>query len=324
MSVILLLSIITFAILSYHFIEGMSFLDAVYMTVITISTVGFGEVRPLSPQGRLITIIIIGTWITIGAYTISSLFKMLVEGEIGEIFGRKKVEKQISQLKNHYIICGYGRIGKLICRELRDNNIDFVAIDHGAAPVDQMERENILYLPKDATSEEVLLQAGLMTAKGIVPALSSDADNVFITLTARGLRPDIYILARASDESSLLKLKRAGANRVDLPYAIGGKRMAQALVKPTVGDFIDFAIMDMDSNMGLGIEETRIGDRSNLVGKNLIESNLRFDYGVIIVTIKKATGKMIFNPSSKEVLEGGDTLVVLGKKEDLIRLKKNL
>ncbi|HPB80440.1 MAG TPA: TrkA C-terminal domain-containing protein, partial [Spirochaetota bacterium] len=138
------------------------------------------------------------------------------------------------------------------------------------------------------------------------------------------LRPDIYILARASDESSLLKLKRAGANRVDLPYAIGGKRMAQALVKPAVGDFLDFAVMEMDKNLGLGMEEVLIREHSNLVGKNLIQSNVRQDYGIIIVAIKKHTGEMTFNPVSTEVLYANDTLVILGKKEDLYRMKKKI
>jgi voltage-gated potassium channel len=322
LSLVLILVVIVIGILSYHFVEGMSYLEAIYMTVITISTVGFGEVKPLTAQGRIVTILIIFTWLTIGAYTISNLFKLLVEGEFGKIYGRKKVEKQILKLRDHYIVCGFGRIGKLICRELDENDMDFVAIDHGPTAAEQMERAGILYLSKDATSEEVLMEAGLMHARGIVTALSSDADNVFITLTARGLRPDIFILARASDESSLTKLKRAGANRVDLPYAIGGKRMAQALVKPTVGDFIDFAIMDMDANMGLGIEEMVIGERSHLAGKNLIESNIRGEYGVIIVAIKKAGGVMVFNPSSKEILEMNDTVVVLGRKEELLRLKK--
>ena len=323
-SLFLLSGIIAFGVIGYHKVENMSIIDSLYMTIITISTVGFGEVKPLSVEGRIITMIIIGTWITIGAYTIGNLFRVLVEGELSKTFGRKKLEKQISQLKNHYIICGYGRIGKLICRELQNNDIDFVAIDNDPDAVEQMDKDKLLFIPKDATLEDVLMSAGLMQAKGIVTALRSDADNVFISLTARELRPDIYILARASDESSLLKLKRAGANRVDLPYAIGGKRMAQALVKPAVGDFLDFAVMEMDKNLGLGMEEVLIRENSNLVGKNLIQSNVRQDYGIIIVAIKKHTGEMTFNPVSTEVLYANDTLVILGKKEDLYRMKKKI
>lgn len=161
-SLFLLSGIISFGVIGYHKIENMSIIDSLYMTIITISTVGFGEVKPLSVEGRIITMIIIGTWITIGAYTIGNLFRVLVEGELSKTFGRKKLEKQISQLKNHYIICGYGRIGKLICRELQNNDIDFVAIDNDPDAVEQMDKDKLLFIPKDATLEDVLISAGLM------------------------------------------------------------------------------------------------------------------------------------------------------------------
>jgi voltage-gated potassium channel len=176
----------------------------------------------------------------------------------------------------------------------------------------------MLYLPLDATVDSTLLTAGIMRAKGIVTAVGSDADNVFITLTAKGLRPDIFVLSRASDEKNEIKLQRAGANRVISPYVIGGKRMAHVLIRPTVMDFIDIAVADV--NLGLQMEECRIQPTSNLVGKNLVESNLRRDYGVIIVLIKKNDGLMKFNPQPNEVLEGNDILVVMGKKEDMRRM----
>ena len=321
-SFLLLSGVLVFGSAAYHFIEGMTYFEGLYMTVITISTVGFGEVRPLSPMGRLITMMIISTGIMLGAYTIGTLLRMFIEGEISRTFGRRKLEKQISALKDHYIICGFGRIGKLIARELADNGIPFVVIENDLASIDQLQKERHLFLALDATTEESLTAAGIMRAKGIVTALRSDADNVFITLTARGLRQDIYILSRASEESSVMKLKRAGATRVDLPYTIGGKRMAQALVRPAVGDFIDLAIMDMDKEMGLGMEQVPASAGSGLVGKNLVESNIRKDYGVIIVAIKKHTGRMNFNPAPAERLEAHDMLVVMGKKEDLLRMHR--
>jgi voltage-gated potassium channel len=318
LSLILLLLTITYGVLGFHFVEDMPYFDALYMTVITISTVGFQEVRPLSTAGRVLTMTIISGGIMIAAYTIGTLVRVLIEGEFKKTFGRRKVEKQISALKDHYIICGYGRIGSLICQELREYQKDFVVIENHDAAIERMEADKVLYLTLDATVDSTLISAGIMRARGIVPAVGSDSDNVFITLTAKGLRPDIFVLARASDEKNEIKLKRAGATRVVSPYLIGGKRMAQVLIKPTVVDFIDIAVTE--GSLGLLMEECRIKPNSDMVGKNLVESNLRRDYGVIVVLIKKHDGTMIFNPQSTETLEANDLLVVLGKKEDMKRM----
>ena len=317
-SFILLFSIIAYGVIGYHVIEGMDFFDALYMTIITISTVGFQEVKPLSNAGRILTITIISGGITVAAYTIGTLVRSFVEGEIKKMFGRRKVEKMISEMNNHYIICGYGRIGRLVCSELRDYGMGFVVIENNPQSIETMDADKVLYVSLDATVDDTLLKAGIMKARGIVTAVGSDADNVFITLTARGLRPDIFILARASDERNEMKLNRAGATRVVSPYLIGGKRMAQVLIRPTVVDFIDVAVSD--GHLGLQMEECRIKKDSPLAGKNLVESGLRKDYGVIIVLIKKHHGAMIFNPLPGEVLEGNDILVVLGRKEDMKRM----
>ncbi len=318
----LLTGTILFGVMGYHFIEGMTFFESLYMTVITISTVGFMEVRPLSTPGRVLTMVIISTGIVIGAYTLGTLLRMLIEGEIRKTFGRRKVERMISSMKDHFIICGYGRIGSLICRELLAQKIDFVVIERDPDMVEELERERILFLPTDATNDDSLLEAGIMRARGIVTAVKSDADNVFITLTAKGIRPDIFIVARSSDEGNESKLLRAGATRVVSPYLIGGKRMAQILIRPTVVDFIDIAVME--SSLGLMMEEARVKQGSPLVGKNLIESNLRRDYGVIIVLIKKMNGELIFNPVPTEILEKDDVIVVLGKTDDMKRLRKTI
>jgi voltage-gated potassium channel len=198
------------------------------------------------------------------------------------------VQKQISELKDHFIVCGFGRIGRIISNELAADDIDFVVIEQDSAIIEKIESKNYLFLEMDATSEEALLKAGIMEANGIVTALASDADNVFITLTAKGLQPDIYILARASHENNEDKLSRAGASRV--------------------------------VSLGLMMEEATVGNGSGLPGKNLVDSNLRKDFGVIIVAIKKMDGKMIFNPMPSETLEVGDVIVVIGKKEDLKRM----
>jgi len=321
-SISLLAGVLTFGTLGYHFVEDMPFFEALYMTIITISTVGFSEIKPLSPLGRIITIGIISTGVTIGAYTIGMVLRMFVEGELKKSYGRRKLEKQISKIEGHYIICGYGRIGRLICDELHAHNVKFVVIEKDTAAIEILEEKEFFHLPLDATSEDSLLKAGIERARGLVTAVQSDADNIFIILTAKGIRPDIFILSRSSDLKNEQKLIKAGATRVVSPYLIGGNRMAQVLIKPTVIDFIDIAMMN--SKLGLVMEEARIRPCSECVGKNLIESQLRQNYGVIIVSIKKQSGEMIFNPSPNEILEQDDTIVVLGKKEDMKRLNADL
>ena len=314
----MLVGIIAFGTCGYYLVEHMPLFEAFYMTIITISTVGYAEIVPLSQTGRTLTIIIIILGITVGAYTIGLLVRALVEGELAKMVGRRKVQKQILGLKNHFIVCGFGRIGRIMCSELAADNIDFVVIEQDPATIEDIEIQRYLYIMMDATSEEALLAAGIMKAKGIATAVNSDANNVFITMTAKSLRPDIFLLARASEEKNEDKLVHAGASRVVSPYLIGGRRMAQMLKKPTVVDFIDIAMMG--SHLGLMIEEAKIGENSNLIGKNLIDSQLRKDYGVIIVAIKKISGDMIFNPMPSETLEGGDVIVVIGKREDLQRM----
>lgn len=299
----------------YHIFEKMTILDAIFMIAITLSTVGYGEVQPLSPAGRVVTIFIIIFGITITGYTAGTFIRMLIEGELSKKFGRKKVEKKILKLKDHYIICGYGRIGKLITKELGKHNEKFLVIDNDSNRISDLETTGTPYMLLDARDENSLIKAGIMRAKGLVTAVMSDADNVFITLTARMLRQDIYILARSSEPQNEKKLQSAGATRVVSPYLIGGQRMAQLLVRPTVVDFIDIATMD--DKFGLRMEEAMIRPGSPYVGKTLVDSNLRKDYGVIIVLIKKASGEMKFNPSPTEILEKNDVLVMLGKVPDL-------
>jgi voltage-gated potassium channel len=321
-SLILLFAIIFAGTTGYSVFEDMPVFDAFYMTVITISTVGFSEIKPLSQVGRIITVIVIVSGISVLTYTLGQVARIFVEGELRNILGRRKLEKQISKLNDHYIICGFGRIGTVISRELSDENISFVVIEQDSEKVKQLEEDHFLYLNMDATSEEALLQAEIQKARGIVTAVKSDADNVFITLTARGLRPDIFVLARASDVKNESKILKAGASRVVCPYLLGGKRMAQILKKPTVVDFIDTAMMD--SQLGLKMEEAVVGPTSDLIGKTLIDSQIRPRFGVVIVAIKKPTNEMVFNPTPTEKLESGDTIVVIGKKEDLERMNEAL
>ncbi len=319
-SFFLFIATVLCGVLGYHFVEKMSIFDSFYMTAITISTVGFRETVPLSTAGRIVTIFIIVFGITIAGYTLGNFIKMLIEGEISKGLGRKRVEKKITSLKNHYIICGYGRIGKLIAGELQRHKKKFIVLEKDEKGALELEAAKVPYLALDARDESSLMKAGIMRAKGLVTSVMSDADSVFITLTAKILNPDIFILARASDIKNETKLLSAGANKVVSPYKIGGQRMAQVLVKPTIADFIDLATLD--HGLGLLMEELTISSESPLVGKNLIESNLRKDYGVIIVLIKKYNGELKFNPHASEVLHTDDVLVMLGKTEDLEKISE--
>jgi voltage-gated potassium channel len=321
-SFISLAVILALGTVGYVLAEHMSVFEAFYMSIITISTVGFSEIKPLSQTGRLITVVLIVTGISLLTYTLGQVVNIFIEGELQRIFGRRKLEKQIRELKNHFIICGYGRIGSVISMELHSEAIPFVVIEQSQPKIEKLEKDQFFYIAMDATTDDALVKAGIGRARGIVTAVSSDADNVFITLTAKGLRPDIFVLARTSEEQNREKLIRAGASRVVCPYQIGGRRMAQVLKRPTVADFIDSATLN--EGLDLLLEEVVVGQSSNLAGKNLIDGRIRKDFGVIIVAIKKPSSAMIFNPLPEKTLKTGDTLVVIGKKNDLKRLKQAL
>lgn len=318
LSLLLLLLTIAGGTAGYVIIEGMTPFDAFYMVLITISSVGFGEIKPLSELGRAMTIVLIISGISLLTYTLGQVATVFVEGELRRILGRRKLEKQIALLQNHYIICGYGRIGQIIVKELQAAGMPLVVIDQDPNSIAMLEEEGVLYLMMDATSDDALKAAGLERARGLVTAVSSDADNVFIALSAKGLRPDIFILARASDAKNERKLLRAGASRVVCPYEMGGRRMAEILNKPTVVDFLDQTMMRSD--LGLQMEEAVIADGSPITGKTVMTSNLRQEFGVIIVAIKRANGAMVFNPGPQEVFNAGDVIVVIGKRAELGRM----
>jgi voltage-gated potassium channel len=320
LSFFLLFATILFGTGSYVFIEGMTPFEAFYMTMITISTVGFSEIKPLSEVGRGITIIVIVMGISLLTYTLGQVARIFVEGELRKVLGRRKLERQIAALQDHYIICGYGRIGHVIVKELTAAGIPLVVIDQSPAAIEALEAMGAIYLNMDATSDEALSAAGIDRARGLVTAVSSDADNVFISLSAKGIRPDIFILARASDVKNESKLLRAGASRVVCPYQMGGRRMAEILHKPTVVDFLDQTMMH--NALGLQMEEAVIAADSPLTGQTVVSSNLRQEFGVIIVAIKRNSGEMIFNPGPHETFQAGDVIVVIGKTSELERMSQ--
>ncbi len=302
----------------YAVIEGWKILDAIYMTVITITTVGYGEVRAVSPTGRVFTIALICMGMGIIAYTLGMVAQVMVELQVRSIFGRKKLGLKIKSIKNHYILCGYGRIGRIISQELKASRIPLLVIDSNPDSKQGLEQQDIPYIIDDATSEDVLIEAGIERAKGLISVVLSDADNLFITMTARGLNPGLFILARAEEEKSHKKLLRAGANRVVLPYLIGGQKMAHTITKPAVTDFLELTIHDKDIELEMG--ELLVKDRSRLKGVTLADSGIRQEMNVIIVAIRKENGEMAFNPSSETRIETGDTLIALGPDNDLKKL----
>lgn len=305
--------------LGYVWIEEWNLFDALWMTVITLTTVGYSEVRPLTQAGRAYTMVLMLAGIGIMFYIITGLAKIIVEGEIRDALGKRKLQRTIKKLHDHYIICGYGRIGEIIARQLKERHIPFVVVENQPELVLDLEELGYNILVGDATKEEVLLEAGIERAKGLIAVVSSDANNVFIVLTARSLNPNVFIVARAADPGSQQKLLRAGADRVESPYELGGRKMAQTILRPNVVTFIDLA---MKEDVDLSMEEIPVAATSPLVGTALKDSGIRQKLNTIIVSIKRANGDMIFNPSPGTQIDAGDTLIALGMRQNLDSLEK--
>ncbi len=305
--------------IGYMVIEGWSFTDAVYMTIITLSTVGYGEVQRLSPTGRIFTIVVIILGVGFVFYLAGSIIQFMVEGRIREILGRRKLEKKIRGQKGHYIICGYGRVGSSICEALGSKPIGIVVIERDPAMVAKLNERNILHVAGEATDEENLIKANVQHARGLIASLKTESDNVYVTLSARQLNPDLFIMARAGEERSEKKLLAAGANKVVCPYRMGAHRMAQTILRPTVTDFLDLTLMD--TTRDIQMEEMPAHPSSRLIDVALQDSGIRKELDLIIVAVKKAPGDMLFNPSSQTRLEAGDTVIAIGEKQNLERLE---
>ncbi len=292
------------------------------MTVITIATVGFKEIKEPSSYGKIFTSILILFGVSTVAYGYSVITSIIIEGELKQIWVLKRRKKMIEKLKDHYIICGFGRMGNYICKRLREQNIPFVVIEKDPTNELRLEAENYLYLIDDSTREDTLISAGIYRAKGLVSVVSSDADNVFIVLTARQLNPDIYIISRAAEENSEQKMIKAGANKVISPYTIGGERMALAILKPSVVDFIEITTGGKrEKGSSLKMEEILVLESSSLCGKTLLESRIRELTETIIIAIKKNDGRMEFNPKPRYRIEAGDIFIALGNNEHLSKLE---
>ncbi|MEJ2716499.1 MAG: potassium channel protein [Deltaproteobacteria bacterium] len=312
--------VLTIGTVGYQVLEGWSLLDSLYMTVITITTIGFKEVHALSPRGTLFTIVIIMLGMGVVGYTILNGTRFVVEGEVTKILTRRRAMKAIGRIKDHFIICGFGRMGSFVCNQLQERGIPFVVVENRGEVQDSIVQSGYLLVPGDATKEESLLTAGVESARGLVSLLDSDAENVYVVLSAHRLNPDLDIIARAGEESAAEKLQWAGATRVISPYQIGGMRLVMGILKPKVMSFIELA-MDY-KELNLDIEEVEVWEGSPYCGKKLIETNIRRELNLIIVAVIKKNGNMVFNPGSTTLIENGDTLIAMGERNSLHALEK--
>lgn len=315
----LIACVIGFGTIGYMSIEGWGFWDSFYMTVITLTTVGYREIHELSFNGQLFTVVLLFVGVGTMLYALSTGAKFVLEGQLQEIYGRKKLEKKLKNLRDHYIVCGYGRMGKIIARELQHKKLKFAVIEKNEVLLDPDEKEEFLMIQGDATKDELLKRVGIERAKCLISVLPTDAENLYVVLSARGLNPNLLIVARAGEEGSEQKLLRAGADRVVSPYHIGGLRMAHSVLKPAVVDFIEFATKS--GNIDLQIEEITIQEGSNLVGNSLDHCGIGRDLGIIIVAIKERGGEMKFNPTFRTIIEAGDTLIAVGETSKLEMLE---
>lgn len=303
-------------------IEDWTIMDSLYMTVITLSTIGYGEVNPVSQPGRIFTLFLIVMGVGFFLYVIGNVVQFLVEGRIRLILGRHKLDKQISHLNNHYIVCGYGRMGRALCRYLIQKGLKFVVIDRNEDRIPVMNTDHVLYIAGEATSEENLVKAGIRRASNLITALGSDSDNVFLVLLAKGLNPNIYVVARASQNISKKPLDTAGADVVVSPFDIGARRMAHAILRPGVIRFLELAFADEDTD--IHIEEIPVAKSSKLVDVSLRESNIRQDYNLIILSIIQKDGEMVFNPAAGTTIGADQKVIAVGSSDSLRRLEEAL
>lgn len=302
-------------------LEEMSLLDALYMTVITLSTVGFSEIAPLHPAGRIFVIFLIVFGVVLAGFIASVIGQLVLEGQFKELYGRRKMESKIRKLSNHFIIAGFGRVGRHVAIELTREKVPFIVIDKDEKTIGDLLDENILFVEGDSTDEDVLVKAGIETAKTLISTLPDEAQNVYLTLTARDMNKNLNIIARADYDGGEKKLLRAGANHVVIPHQLGGLRMAMASLRPNVVDFMHVTAL---GEGGLTIEEVKIPADCRLAGKTLIESNLKQDYNVTLIGIKQPNKNIIIAPQPNTILGVADILVLIGPTDDLVRLTDDL
>ena len=316
----LLGTVIAGGVTGYMVIEGWSLWDALYMTVITVTTVGYKEVHPMSRQGEAFTMLLLMGGVATVLYTFSFVMAALVEGGLQDRWAKRRHTRMLDELDQHFIVCGYGRMGQIIAGEFVRQRIPFVIIERDGERMQAALNAGFLAVEADASTEEVLRRIHIERARGFIAAVGTDAENVYAVLTARLIRPDLFILGRAETEDARAKLMKAGADRVISPYHIGGIHLAQTALRPAVVDFVQLATSS--ENLDLAMEQIPLTEASELAGRSLQQANLRQRYGVVVVAIKRADGTMDFNPAPDAAMLAGDDLVVLGRPEHLRGLEE--
>ncbi len=309
----------------FMWVEGWTLFDSLYMSLITLTTVGYGEVHPLSFQGRVFASFLMLVGVTTVFVSIAVMGETLLRLEMTDYFGRKRRDRMLKNISGHYIVCGAGRVGRSVINELLRSRASVVLIDNRIDRAGWATDKGVITLVGDATKDEILRQARIETAKGLVAAISSDAENVYVTLSAKVLNPDLIIAARASDEQAEEKLRRAGAATVFTPYSFIGHRLAQSMLRPHVATFLDVAsAFRQSSDLDLEIEQLQIGRASPLVSNTLEQLRLAKNYGVIVLAVQHKTGVMQFNPPADTSIEAGDVLIAMGERPKLRLLEEEI
>jgi len=300
-------------------IDGYSPFDAFYMTLTTMTTVGYGEIHPLSRAGRIFNSFLIAFGVTTIFMAFGAMTQTIFELELGDVLGKRRSKRMIYKLQDHFIVCGFGRVGRGAAAELQRADVPFVVVDVRPERAENATSAGMLAVSGDSTRDETLRQVGVERARGLVAALSSDADNLFVLLSAKGLNPRIYVAVRAAEESAEEKMRRAGADSVFAPYSITGHRLAQSLLRPHVVQFLDFATTAI--GMNVSIEQVRVAEDAEVASRSIQELKLGRELGVTVLAIRKSDGAMLFNPPADTAVRGGDYLIVMGQSENLRALE---
>lgn len=318
-SLILFLALFAFGTSGYMFIEGWDVVDAMFMTTITLATVGYSEVNQISQEGRIFTVILILFGVSLFLYIAGNTMQFLVEGRLRAILGRRKLEKTIAKMKNHYIVCGYGRVGRGLCQYLLQKKLKVLIVEKDEECIPLMEADHVPYIIGAANEEENLEKAGIERAKGLLSVLGSDPDNVFVVLISKQLNPSLFVVARANQDLAKKTLKSAGADKVISPYDLGARRMAHAILRPTVIHFLEMAFTDQKTD--INFEEIPVAAECQLINTTLMDSKIRQNLDVLIIAIKKSNGTMEFNPKPESRIEEGDTIITVGQQANLQELE---
>ena len=308
---------VTLGAVGIHLLENLSWIDSFYFAVETVTTVGYGNIAPQTEIGKLFTTVYMLFSVGIVLYGLTVLAQAFLQSEVIEALNLRKKSREMEKLKDHFIVCGSGRVGRRIVMALVNQGIEFVLIERDEKKVEQFAHNGTHILIADATSEATLLKAGVERARGLATCLPDDASNVYVVLTARGLSEDLHIVARAAEEQAEPKLIRAGANRVIAPTIIGGQGMARALLKPAIADFMDSIVAE---NLDLVFEEVAVRHDSNYIGVQLQNTNISSELNLLVVAIRRKSGEMLFQPSAETVINEGDLLIVIGKAEQMQKL----